>query len=58
MAINKKHLKEVINKEIEIYAITQAEVSRAVDEGKIQIFDQRLLTSLIYDSIAKNYHFQ
>lgn len=58
MAINKKHLKEVINKEIEIYAITQAEVSKAIDEGKIKIFDQRLLTSQIYDSIAKNYHFQ
>lgn len=51
--VNKKHLKEVIDEEIEIYAITQAEVSRAVDEGRIQTSDKPLLTSLIYDSIAK-----
>lgn len=56
--VNKKHLKEVVRKEIEIYTITQAEVSKAIIEGKIEVSDRLQLTNLIYDSIAKNYHFQ
>lgn len=56
--VNKKFLKEIISDEIEIYAITQAEVSRVVDEGKISCYDKSQLTNLIYSKIAKNYSFR
>lgn len=56
--VNKKFLKEVISNEIEIYAITQAEVSRVVDEGKISCYDKSQLTNLIYSKIVKNYSFR
>lgn len=56
--VNEKRLKKVISNEIEIYAITQAEVSRVVDEGKISCYDKSQLTNLIYSKIAKNYNFQ